>query len=182
MAHGKQLEPSERDPFNEAMKQLARATTDRQRLRGLEAVRASLMLQLRDFRRHRASLKNPDKRQLGRLEHNVADAWMAYEASATGGLDTSLRALAGVREALAQLQAATARLEKPVEWVTLQIRLHENNGGGVVSEVQWPAWAVPLGGKIQLRWPTAVEVAALPVQQVPQPSGNGHPRREETRA
>jgi hypothetical protein len=170
--------PSGRDHFNEAIKQLSRATTDRQKLRCLEAIRAALALELRDHRRARAAIKAPNEDQLRTLEANVSAAWEAYEAST--GLDTSLRALQGIREALGQLRAVMAKLEQPAEWITVEIRLHDANGGGLVGTTQWPAWAAFPGGVLQLTWPGApseLEVASLTPDSVPHPNGG---RKEGT--
>jgi transposase-like protein len=90
-----------RDHFDAAVQLLERANSERERLRGLEAVRAAVGLELRDHSRARAAIRTPDKDQLALLERNVEDAWTAYERVASGGLDLQLRALAGVREALA---------------------------------------------------------------------------------
>jgi hypothetical protein len=92
-----------------------RASSERERLRALESVRAALELQLRDFARTRAALKAPTAEQVTQLEINVRDAEAAYERVAGGSFDTALRALQGVRSAVAALKAATARqLEDPI--------------------------------------------------------------------
>jgi microcompartment protein CcmL/EutN len=88
-------EVPERDQFAEATRLLDRAVTPRERLRGLEAVRSALKLELRDFARARSAVRSPDSEQLERLESNVSSAWAAFEDVAGGNLDTALRALAG---------------------------------------------------------------------------------------
>jgi hypothetical protein len=99
-----------RDPLEEALALLERATDARSRLRALESVRASLGLELRDHARSRSALKRPTDHQLARLRANVASAWAEYGKVEHGGFETALRALQGVREAVGQLRAATARM------------------------------------------------------------------------
>jgi hypothetical protein len=103
------------DPLEEAFRLVGRAASERERLRALEAVRAALELQLRDFARTRAAIKAPTAEQLAQLETNVRDAEAAYERVAGGSFDTAVRALQGLRSAVAALKAATARrLEDPI--------------------------------------------------------------------
>jgi hypothetical protein len=80
------------------------------RLRGLEAARAALALELRDHRRSWAALKRPSEEQLAQLEGNVAEAWTAYDRVRGAGVDLALQAPAGVREAVGQERAARAML------------------------------------------------------------------------
>jgi hypothetical protein len=129
----------ERDHFAEALAQLRRAKTSREQLRALEAVRSALALELRDHSKSRAALKLPDREQLAQLERNVSAAWEAYEQASEAGLDVSLRALAGIREALGQLRAAKAKGPHVEEWLEVDI----GPEGGPMTPVRWPASAWP---------------------------------------
>jgi hypothetical protein len=88
-----------RDHFEEAVRMLGRASTPRDRLRAMEAIRSALALELRDHARARTATKTPSGSQLRQLERNVEAAWREYESTAGGSLDVALRALSGVREA-----------------------------------------------------------------------------------
>jgi hypothetical protein len=101
-----------KNPLDEAMRLLERAGDSRSRLRALESVRASLALELKDHARSRTALKSPTDSQVAKLERNLADAWAEFEAVSGGGLETALRALQGVREAVHQLRAAEARIAR----------------------------------------------------------------------
>jgi hypothetical protein len=105
-----------RDPLEQALGLLERATDARARLRALEAVRAGLALELKDHARSRSALKRPTDEQPAQLQANVLSAWAEFEKVQDGGLETALRALQGVREAVGQLRAATTKLaaDEPV--------------------------------------------------------------------
>jgi hypothetical protein len=106
------------DPLDEAFGLVERASSERERLRALESVRAALELQLRDFARTRAALKAPTAEQLTQLEANVRDAEAAYERVAGGSFDTAVRALQGLRSAVSALKTATAhQADDPVDVV-----------------------------------------------------------------
>lgn len=105
--------------LDESLHQLERASTPRERLRGLESVRSALSLELRDHRRARSGMREPDEAEMAKLAANVDDAWAEYEAVAGGGVDLALRALQGVREALGQLRAAEARAAEGVVPMTV---------------------------------------------------------------
>ena len=82
------------DPLDEAFALCERASTPREKLRGLEAIRAATRLKLK-------GLADLDKEDRALLQRNIEDATVAYRAS--GDYETAIRALQGVREALAQL-------------------------------------------------------------------------------
>jgi hypothetical protein len=108
------------DQLAEALKLLERTSPERGRehLRALEAARAALDLELRDFRRARTATKSPSESQLRQLERNLEDAWAAYERAKDGGRETAFRSLQGVREAERAIRAATAaRLDDPIDVV-----------------------------------------------------------------
>ena len=135
---------TERDPFAEAIKLYERAGSDRERLRGLEAVRASVDLELRDFTQARAALKSPTPDQLAKLEENVSAAWAAYEQVATGSHDSAIRALQGVRAAVVALRQATARHADD----TIELRLWMGFGDpipmAVSRQATWDLYGVPV--------------------------------------
>jgi hypothetical protein len=133
-----------RDHLEEAIRQLERAGTERERLRALEAVRAAYLLENRDWSRARVAIRTLDAGRLAELEANVAAAWDAYERVAGGSHDLAMRALAGVREALAQRRAATARLSSE----PIAIRLTTESGVPIaVMEIprdeMWDHYKVP---------------------------------------
>ena len=110
--------PAGESQFEAAAHQLERAQTERERLRAQEGLRRALDLELRDFSRARAAIRAPDEDQLRALERNVEDAWAAYARVSGGSLDVSLRALSGVREAIAALRTATAKTpQDPIQVV-----------------------------------------------------------------
>jgi hypothetical protein len=91
--------PTERaDPLGESFALAERARTPRERIRGLEAVRAATKLVLRG----RTDLAQEDR---GLLAANVEDALAAYKAAPD--FETAARALSGWREAIAQRLDAT---------------------------------------------------------------------------
>lgn len=136
-----------RDQLEEATRQLERARTEREALRALEAVRAAYQLELRDWSRARVAIRSPDAERLAELDRNVEDAWAAYERSAHGSHDLATRALAGVREALAQRRAATARLQDDPLAVTLTS--HE---GEPIAAMELGATAFLDGYKVPSRY------------------------------
>jgi hypothetical protein len=78
------------DPLSEAIGLAARARTPREKLRGLEQVRAATKLKLRGVE------LDPEARAL--LDRNIAEAEAAYKAA--GDFETQARALSGWRESL----------------------------------------------------------------------------------
>jgi hypothetical protein len=78
------------DPLSEAIGLAARARTPREKLRGLEQVRAATKLKLRGIE------LDPEARAL--LDHNIGEAEAAYKAA--GDFETAARALSGWRESL----------------------------------------------------------------------------------
>jgi hypothetical protein len=94
-------EPDRVDPLGGALELLAAAKTERQRLRALEAVRAGSWLLLKQ------AGDDPDVELLERLDVNIAQAEAMFRD--VQGFETSLYALAGVREAVNQrIRAAGA--------------------------------------------------------------------------
>ena len=78
------------DPLAEAISLAARARTPREKLRGLEQVRAATKLRMRGVE------LDPEDRRL--LDDNIAEAEAAYKAA--GDFETQARALSGWRESL----------------------------------------------------------------------------------
>ncbi|MDP9300612.1 MAG: hypothetical protein M3P43_06930 [Actinomycetota bacterium] len=108
--------PASGDPLEEAARLFERAGSERERLRALEAIRAALDLELRDFAKARVALKSPTDDQLAQLQANLVAAREAYERVADGSFDNAARALQGLRAAVAALRAATARTaDDPVQ-------------------------------------------------------------------
>jgi hypothetical protein len=82
------------DHLAEAVALVGRAKTERERLKGLEAVRASTVLALR-------AMGEPDEEALELLERNLEQAEQAF-LDTSGGFEVATRALQGVREAIRQ--------------------------------------------------------------------------------
>lgn len=101
-------EPDRVDPLDEALAILSRATTQRERLRALEAVRSASWLILRQLG------GDVDSQLLERLDSNVAAAEAAYRDQR--GIESALYGLAGVREAIRQ-RIVAARGAQGVETV-----------------------------------------------------------------
>jgi hypothetical protein len=100
--------PSSRDQLQEALDLLERADTERERLRGLEAVRSALRLELREHK-PRPGMRKPTDEQLDQLQSNLEQSWLAYEGAKDASHDRADRSLAGVRSAVDSLRAAEAR-------------------------------------------------------------------------
>jgi hypothetical protein len=119
------------DQLEEALALLERTPPSRGRehLRALEAARAALELELKDFRRARAATKTPTAAQRRQLRKNLRDAWAAFERVREGGTETALRALQGVREAERAYRQATAAQEQQPGTVVLQTAEGKPGGG-----------------------------------------------------
>ena len=86
------------DPLRSALELAGRARTPRERLRGLEAVRAGLKMRLRE------SVGETSREDRDLLDAGIRDASIAFEEASD--YETAVRALAGLREAIEQRLAA----------------------------------------------------------------------------
>jgi hypothetical protein len=93
--------PDTVDPMAEALWLLDRATTQREKMRALEAVRAASWLALRQ------AGAEPDAALLEQLEANISQASAMFRE--VSGFESQLYGLAGVREAIRQRIAAIGR-------------------------------------------------------------------------
>jgi hypothetical protein len=157
-----------REHLGEALALLAEARTEREALSALASVRASLRLELKDFRAARPRLRPPDARHLEALRDSLERSWAAFERVRSRN-DLAARALSGVRQALDSLREAEARLpEPPEELVTVRIRVTPE----FALETEWPssvAAQIPPEG-LSIRWP-----APWPTKELsPDPPGPGN--------
>ena len=91
------------DPLGEALGLLARARTQREKLRALDSIRASTSLLLK------AAGMDGDPELLTRLDENIQQAQAAFREQS--GFESALYALAGYREAVRQRIAAVRAAE-----------------------------------------------------------------------
>jgi hypothetical protein len=125
------------DQFAEALALLERTPPERGRehLRALEAARAALDLELRDWKRARVAIKRPTSEQERQLRENLRRAWAAYERAKNGGTETALRALQGVREAERSLRQAMAAQRQG--GTPLQVVVSDSGGANPSAPVPW---------------------------------------------
>jgi hypothetical protein len=97
---------------------VGRAKTERERLKGLEAVRASTVLALR-------AMGEPDEEALELLERNLEQAEQAF-MDTSGGFEVATRALQGVREAIRQ-RMEIVRVDGEIE-TSMSLSFTDENG------------------------------------------------------
>lgn len=97
------------DPLEEALELASRAHTERERLKALEQIRAATGLKLRSLR------GNPDEEAIELLDRNIFEAEEAYRQG-SGGFESTVRALQGLRSAIRQRLDAVkpATIEVPI--------------------------------------------------------------------